>query len=98
MKLKWPQKNPQKQGRILEGGGEFSGWPEYVPLCKGIISIIWLSTLEATATTTNVNAPATSVVSSDTTAVPGVTGSIGKYNYKNYFWLFYGSEGNVHNY
>ena len=24
MKLKWPQKNPQKQGRILEGGwGEF---------------------------------------------------------------------------
>ena len=22
-------KNPQKQGRILEGGGEFSGWPEY---------------------------------------------------------------------
>ena len=32
MKLKWPQKNPQKQGRILEGGEEFSGWPEYIPL------------------------------------------------------------------
>ena len=27
MKLKSPQKNPQKQGRILGGGG--SGWPEY---------------------------------------------------------------------
>ena len=26
-------KNPQKQGRILEGGGKnFSGWPEYIPL------------------------------------------------------------------
>ena len=25
-------KNPQKQGRILEGGGEFSGWPEYITL------------------------------------------------------------------
>ena len=25
-------KNPQKQGRILEGGGIFSGWPEYIPL------------------------------------------------------------------
>ena len=23
MKPKWPQKNPQKQGRILEGGGDF---------------------------------------------------------------------------
>ena len=28
MKLKWRKKNPQKQGRILEGGGEFSGWIE----------------------------------------------------------------------
>ena len=27
------KKNPQKQGRILEGGGQyFSGWPEYIPL------------------------------------------------------------------
>ena len=26
-------KNPQKQGRILEGGWKhFSGWPEYIPL------------------------------------------------------------------
>ena len=25
-------KNPQKQGRILEGGGYFNGWPEYIPL------------------------------------------------------------------
>ena len=26
-------KNPQKQGRILEGRGKnFSGWPEYVPM------------------------------------------------------------------
>ena len=26
-------KNPQKQGRILKGGGKnFSGWPEYIPL------------------------------------------------------------------
>ena len=27
-------KNPQKQGRILEGGGgeNFSGWPKYIPL------------------------------------------------------------------
>ena len=33
MKVKWPQKNPQKQGRILEGGGKnFSGLPEYIPL------------------------------------------------------------------
>ena len=32
MKLKWPQKNPQKQGRILEGGGKVSGWPENIPL------------------------------------------------------------------
>ena len=30
MKLKRPQKNPQKQG-ILEGG-DFFGWPEYIPL------------------------------------------------------------------
>ena len=29
-------KNPQKQGRILEGGGgkNFSGWPEYIPLTR----------------------------------------------------------------
>ena len=27
-------KNPQKQGRILEGGGDFSDWPEYIPLKK----------------------------------------------------------------
>ena len=26
MKLKWPQKNPQKQGRFLEGGGEEFFW------------------------------------------------------------------------
>ena len=33
MKFKLPQKNPQKQGRTLEGGGKnFSGWPEYIPL------------------------------------------------------------------
>ena len=25
-------KIPQKQGRILEGGENFSGWPEYIPL------------------------------------------------------------------
>ena len=32
MKLKY-RKNPQKQGRILEGGGKnFSGWTEYIPL------------------------------------------------------------------
>ena len=32
MKLNTP-KYPQKQGRILEGGGKnFSGWPEYIPL------------------------------------------------------------------
>ena len=34
MKLKWPQKNPRKQGRNLEGRGEFSGWPEYIPLSE----------------------------------------------------------------
>ena len=28
------KKTPQKQGRILEGGGNFSGWPEYKPLLK----------------------------------------------------------------
>ena len=33
MKLKYRKKNPQKQGRILEGGGKnFSVWPEYIPL------------------------------------------------------------------
>ena len=33
-------KNPQKQGRILEGGGEnFSGWPEYIPLRHGLDSL-----------------------------------------------------------
>ena len=26
------EKNQQKQGRILEGGRLFSGWPEYIPL------------------------------------------------------------------
>ena len=27
------EKNPQKQGRILERGGKnFSDWPEYIPL------------------------------------------------------------------
>ena len=26
MKLNWPQKNPQKQGRILEGGGNIYPW------------------------------------------------------------------------
>ena len=27
------RKNPQKQGSLLEGGGEsFSCWPEYIPL------------------------------------------------------------------
>ena len=25
-------KNTHKQGRILEGGKNFSGWPEYIPL------------------------------------------------------------------
>ena len=25
-------KNPQKQGKILEGGGNFTGWSEYIPL------------------------------------------------------------------
>ena len=30
---KMTAKNPQKQGRILEGGwGNFSGWPEYILL------------------------------------------------------------------
>ena len=31
--------NPQKQGRILEGGGNFSGWPEYIPL-KGTLAFL----------------------------------------------------------
>ena len=37
-------KNPQKQGRILEGGGEnFSGWPEfilYTPVSDGNIILL----------------------------------------------------------
>ena len=33
MTAKKSTKNPQKQGRILEGWGKnFSGWPEYIPL------------------------------------------------------------------
>ena len=37
MKLKLSQKNPQKQGRVLEGGGGgFSGWSEYKPLAYNL--------------------------------------------------------------
>ena len=39
--LKWPQKNPQKHGRIL--GGDFSGWPEYIPLVCDFINFTFRS-------------------------------------------------------
>ena len=29
--------NAKKQGRILDGGGGFSGWPEYIPLLKSLL-------------------------------------------------------------
>ena len=44
-------KNPQKQGRILEGGGEFSGWPEYIPLLMRQLALVVLFNWPAGART-----------------------------------------------
>ena len=40
MKLKWPQKDPQKQGRILEGGGDiFLAGPNIYPCYANLMEL-----------------------------------------------------------
>ena len=51
MKLKWPQKKSTKTGKNFRGGGEFSGWPEYIPLpcfnlpLSPVLNVLFRSTI-----------------------------------------------------